>query len=247
MIARTRISPSIYDLTGGEFVSETHYKIASSLAERTEAYRLVYQNYVRKGLIEPNRYELRVTPYHLLPTTNTFLAIRDGEVLATVTLIGDGELGLPMESIYGREVEAARERGLYVGEVTCLATHELDFQAFLPVFVRLTRLMAQHARAYGMDQFLIATHPKHARFYQRFMGFHQIGGYKDYPSVQNAPAVACCLDFIKIDRERPACYDQFFGTSLPDTELFPRPMSHAEAEFFQPVTQWGRQCVPICA
>lgn len=247
MIAPTKYSPGIYGLPGEDYFVETRYKIAGSLADRTEAYRLVYQNYLRKGLIEPNRYELRVTPYHLLPTTSTFIAMQDGETVATVTLIGDGELGLPMESIYPEEVEAARENGLYVGEVSCLATHDIDFKEFLPIFVKLTRLMAQHARAHGMDQFLIATHPKHARFYQRFMGFHQIGGLKVYPNVQNAPAVACCLDFIKIDRERPACYDQFFGTALPDTELFPRPMSHAEAEFFRPVTQWGNQCLPVGA
>lgn len=212
--------------------SETVYSIAATRAERIAAFRLVYENYVEKGLIPPNPDRLRVTPFHLLPTTQVFIAKQRGEVVCTVTLIGDGELGLPMECIYAEEVEAARRRGLYVGEVSCLAVRDVGFAEFLPVFVRLTRLMAQHARTYGMHQFLVATHPKHARFYQRFMGFEQIGPYREYPSVRNAPAVACCLDFARIDRDRPACYDKFFGTPIPREELLPRVLSNSERQFF---------------
>ena len=164
-----------------------------------------------------------------------------------MTLIGDGELGLPMESIYLDEVNAARTQGLYVGEVSALAVDNVEFRCFLPIFVNLTALMAQHARWYGMDQFLIATHPKHARFYQRFMGFEQLGPAREYPNVCNAPAVAYCLDFARIDRERPACYDQFFGTPLPRHQLKPQLMSEVEREEFAPVAEFADECFPVMA
>jgi hypothetical protein len=220
-----------------EACADVTYRVARGKSDRTAAFRLVYENYLAKRLIQPNPYRLRVTPYHLLPTTQVFIASRAGEVICTVTLIGDGQYGLPMESIYGDEVHSARRDGLYVGEVSCLAVKEVDFRKFLPTFMQLTRVMAQFARANNMDQFLIAAHPKHARFYQRFMGMEQIGGLKEYPSVQNAPAVACCLDFNRIDRERPACYDGYFGAKVPPEMLKPDVMSPGEIDAFTHVME----------
>ncbi len=227
--------------------SSTHYRIGRDKADRIAAFRLVYDNYLAKGLIEPNPYHLRVTEHHLLPTTTIFNAIRGGRVVCTVTLIGDGRLGLPMECIYPTEIDAARERGLYVGEVSALTATDVEFRTFVPIFVEITRLMAQFARANGMDQFLIAVHPKHARFYQRFMGFEQIGGLKEYPTVQNAPAVACCLDFARIDRERPACYDSFFSVPLPQSELESVPITDGEIEAYGGVVDVTEQSLLVTA
>lgn len=213
------------------------YQIVTNRWERLSAYRLVYDTYLKRGLIPPNHYRLRVTPYHLLPTTQTFIAVQDERIICSVSLIGDGQLGLPMESVYSEEVTSARAQGLYVGEVSCLASRHEDFRQFLPIFVQLTRLMAQHARGQGMDQFLIAVHPKHARFYERFMGFEQIGPLRQFPAVQDAPAVALCLDFARIDRERPKCWNDFFGSPLPKSKLEFEPISPEEVDYFRPAAK----------
>jgi hypothetical protein len=225
----------------------TSCRIAGTLRERVDAFGLVYRRYREAELIEPNPYRLRVTPYHLLPTTNTFIAVENSRTICTVTLIGDGELGLPMESIYRDEILACRRRNLYVGEVSCLAFEPMDTGRFLMVFMQLTRLMAQHARSYGMDQFVIAVHPQHARFYQRFMGMEQVGPLKTYPSVQNAPAVACCLDFAAIDRTRPKCWDSYFGSRLPESAIRSRPMGDNEISYFQPVAEYAGAPAPHAA
>jgi hypothetical protein len=221
------------------------YRIAHSVTQRSAAFRLVHNAYVTRGLIEPNLFELRVTPWHLLPTTQTFVASHEDEVVCTVSLIGDGSLGLPMEAVYPEVVENARQQRLYVGEVSCFATRDLVFSEFLPIFVQLTRLMAQHARAYGMHQFLIAVHPKHVRFYERYMGFEQVGPLRHYPSVQNAPAVACCLDFARVDRDRPRTYDDFFGTPLPRHLLTAAPMGEEQIRIFRPAAELAQTCLPV--
>ncbi len=227
--------------------SAVRFRVAGTLEERLAAFRLVYNSYLRKGLIDPNPFRLRVTPFHLLPTTSTYIAYYRNEVICTLTLVGDGMLGLPMESIYPDEVEAIRQQGGCSGEVTCLAVRDVPFRCFLPIFIKLTRLMAQSARAHGIDRLLIATHPKHGRFYCKFMGFEQFGGVREYPSVRNAPAAAYCLDFARIDRDRPACYDQYFGTPLPSDELAYRPMTREEQETLAPVAALSGECVPISA
>jgi hypothetical protein len=217
--------------------NELNYQIAGTRKERLAAFQLVYREYLNAELIAPNAVGVRVTPYHLLPTTNVFVAARQRRTACTVTLIGDGPLGLPMESVYPELVEERRARGLYVGEVSCLAFESMPINQFLLVFLQLTRLMAQYARRYGMDQLLIAVHPQHARFYRRFMGFEQVGPLKAYSSVRDAPAVACCLDFGAIDRWQPKCYSAIFGSPLPKASLSSQPMDDEECSFFEPFVQ----------
>ncbi|MHC4176813.1 MAG: N-acyl amino acid synthase FeeM domain-containing protein [Planctomycetota bacterium] len=223
------------------------YKIAGTREERAAAFRLVYKSYLQARLGKPNRHEMRVTPYHLLPTTEVFIALQQGEVISTVSLVSDGELGLPMESVYAGEVARRREQGLRVGEVSCLADRRSHLRRFFPVFLRLSRLMVQYARRQGLDELLVAVHPKHARFYQRFMEFKVIGEETAYPAVRNHPAIALCLNFARIDRERPENYDTFFGEPLPDEQLRPRPISKAQGDHFRPVVDPSLALVPLVA
>ena len=45
--------------------------------------------------------------------------------------------------------------------------------------------MAQYARTRGMDGFVIAIHPRHAKYYKSFLCFEEIGGVVNYPLVRN--------------------------------------------------------------
>jgi hypothetical protein len=149
-----------------------------------------------------------------------------------------------MDRVYPAEVLDRRRKGLRIGEVSCLAFEPMVLSNFLAVFVQLTRLMAQHARSHGMDQFTIVVHPQHARFYERFMGFQRVGPLRIYPSVRNAPAVALCLDFAAIDRNRPKCWTMYFGSRLPDEELRPIPMSADERDYFGPIASLNEYANP---
>ncbi len=211
---------------------QVDYRIASTRAERAAAFRLVYDSYIEAGLGEPNEYSMRVTPYHLLPTTETFLAVRDGRAILTMSLIADGELGLPMQAVYGDVVERYHEQGIHCGEVSCLADRQDHLGDFFPVFFRLTRLMIQYAVRRRLDGLLVACHPRHARFYRRCLGFHQVGEERAYPTVRNNPAVALYLDFARCRRERPDLADAYETVRFPDQELWPRPISPAQRAYF---------------
>jgi hypothetical protein len=201
--------------------TSVRFKVADSPTERRDAFRLVYDQYLKTGLSEPNVHRVRVTPYHLLPTTHVFVAYNRGEIMATMSLVGDGELGLPLESVYGEEVGLRRAQGLRLSEVSCLADRRSDRRDFLTVFVGLSRVLAQFARRQGYDQLLVVCHPKHSAFYRRYLGFDMIGSVAECPHVQNKPAVPLCLDFDYVDHHPPACYRRFFGDSLPDEQLRP--------------------------
>lgn len=226
-------------------ISAVEFKIAENRHERNSLFRLVYDAYLRAGLERASAIRMRVTPYHLLPTTDAFVAKLRDEVISTLSLVVDADLGLPMELVFPDQVGERRERGLCLAEATCLADRRRDFRRALPVFAELCRLMVQTARVRGVDELLVAVHPRHVRFYQRFLAFEVISDLAEYPAVCNRPAVALSLNFNRIDRERPWNYDRFFGKPIPAGELAPRPISLDEAEYLRSIIDPGFVAAPI--
>lgn len=208
------------------------YKVADNQHERGSAFRLVHDVYVEEGLMHPNPLRMRVMPHHLLPTTAVFVALEEGRVVATISLVGDGRLGLPLEEVYGREVGRLRHPACWLGEVSALATSSLSATAGLEVVVGLMRLMAQFSRQHGLEHLLVAVHPRHARFYRRSMGFKPFGEQKPYPAVCNRPAVALHLDLSRVEEDPPASYALIFGESIADEHLRFCPISAVERRYF---------------
>ena len=207
-------------------------KIASTRSDREGAFRLLYRAYQRAGLIKPNPQEMRVTPYHLLPTTSVMVARYANQIISTLSLVEDGELGLPMEQIYADEIRERRQQGLLMAEVSCLADRRKDIRRYFSVFVRLCRLMIQCARSRGIDQVLIAVHPRHVRLYTQYLAFEQIADERLYPAVQNHPAVALCLDLKRLEVDQPANYERFFTVPIDAHDLQPQRMSASERSYF---------------
>jgi hypothetical protein len=221
------------------------YKIASTRREREDAFRLVYDAYLRTGLGEPNRHRIRVTPYQLLSSTDIFVALLRGEVISTVSLVGDSPTGLPMESIYRDVVASRRAQGMRLAEVTCLADRRRDFHRFLPVFLELSRILVHTARYRAIDELLVTVHPRHSGFYEKRLAFRQVGERKCYPSVCGRPAVALSLDFDLVDRERAKEYQALFGAPVPVKKLQPRPISQSDREYFLPMIDTGSHPLSI--
>jgi hypothetical protein len=221
------------------------YKVAENRQEREAAFRLIHQSYTKAGLIQPNPYGMRVTPYHLLDSTAVFVALYQGECICTLSLVGDGELEVPMASIYGQEIQSLRDQGLHFGEVSCLADRRSELARIMPVFVKLAGVMAQYARARGMDNLVIAVHPRHLRFYKRFMAFREMGDIRSYPTVCNNPAIACTLNFDTVQTYTPQCYNPYFYPALSEWELRSHPLSREDRAYFAPAAQYGAAMVPM--
>jgi hypothetical protein len=232
--------------TTSDYSNDLRCLIASSREQREAAFHLVYNSYLQASLGEMNEYEMRVTPYHLTDCSELFIATREGKVIFTMTLIMDGEeLGIPMDSVYNEEVNRLRRRGLKLGEVSCLADCQRHVKEFFPIFLNTSRFMVQYARYRGLDALVAAVHPKHARFYRRFMDFRLFGLEKTYPTVRNHPAVALWLEFARIDREIPQQYQFFFGEKIPFSLLLPQPISDSDREYFRPMIDPNFQCAPL--
>jgi hypothetical protein len=224
------------------------YKVADNQHDRSAAFRLVHDAYVDAGLMCRNVSQMRVMPHHLLATTAVFVALDNDRVIATLSLVGDGRLGLPMESVYAREVSDIRQPDCWLGEVSALASAPASTAAVgLDVVVGLMRLMAQFSRRHGLDHLLVAVHPRHARFYERCLGFRPFGSEKAYPSVCDHPAVALHLDLSRLEEDPPATYGLFFGESIAEEHLRFCPISAAERRHFLSAVDSEESVAPVLA
>lgn len=173
--------------------------IAHTQEAKLRALQLVYDSYVKAGLLSPSDLHLRVTPWHASGDATIFVAENDGEIIYTMSVIRDSHRGLPMESLYPKEIDTLRRLGRKIAEVGSLAGTGSNLDALL----HLCRLVFCFGLYHNLDHYVICVNPRHARFYERFWGFRQIGPVKECPYVNNAPGVALELDFSKIDIRLP--------------------------------------------
>lgn len=218
---------------------EIAIRVASSRADRVGAFRLAYQAYLRADLCGPSTTGMRLTPHQLLAGTDILVAEHHGEIVSTLSLVRDGELGLPMETVYRHEVEYRRRAGLKLAEVTCLADRRRGGSRFFGLYCEMCRVMAQMAEQSGVDQLLIAVHPRHARMYCRTMAFQRFGDDRDYPAVNGNPAVALCLDLQWARRERRDDWLQFLGPQIPSDLLESHPLPPGDLKYFEMIGRQG--------
>jgi hypothetical protein len=154
---------------------------------------------------------MHATPYLFQSGTYLFVAKRGDEVIGTMTLIGDSERGLPMDSIYCEELAPLRRRGRRLAEVGALCTRAQARRS--GVTFLLNKIMWFLALRAGFDELVIAIHPCAEELYRAWMMFERVGGERRYPGLRRqAVAVAMCLDLRQWDeRARVA-----FGTEARD-------------------------------
>ncbi|TWT33760.1 hypothetical protein KOR34_35940 [Posidoniimonas corsicana] len=215
--------------------------ISLQLARTTDdylgAFTLVHDSYVRADLSDPHPMGLRIMPHQLLDTSQVFVAKYDERVISTQTVVVDSPLGLPMESIYPDVIGRHRASGRRLAEVCCLADRRLSPKRFFDLFSELSRLMAQFALRHGVDDLWIACHPRHAKLYERRMGFQLMGDERDHPLVKGNPAVPLRVDLINLREEYPKVWTQFFSEPISEPALAPTPHPEADWEYFQRIAE----------
>lgn len=195
-------------------------KIASEPEEWEQACRLVASNYQSRGYETLDAGRLRFTPYHALPDTVIFVAKDREQVIGTVTLVPDNTLlGLPMESIYGKEIAELRRAGVRLGESISLAIAGIPLRESLQVMHGLLRLKMQYHISQGGDTWVMTVNPRHRNYYTKIMGYVPLGTCRAYEAVQGAPAEAFWLDLESMAANAPRTHQEFFGEPLPREAL----------------------------
>lgn len=185
-------------------VDSFEFALARDTETFEQAFRLVHDRYVEAGYMQalPSRHRLSL--FNALPATKVFVTRDASRVIATLTLIQDSGLGLPMDGIYRDELDALRARGRRLAEVSAFAMEPKYRAQGVSIVMRLMRATYAFAASVArLDDLCIAVHPRHADFYRNALNFHAFGQLKPYETVNGAPAVALRLD-LDWARERMA-------------------------------------------
>ncbi len=184
------------------------FTVARHLSDVLEAWHLVYQAYHENGLIEANSHRIHTMAPAISPRAAVCLSRRAGAVTATLTAVLDGPNGLPLDKVYGLELDTLRKQGRRPIEV-CLLAHRWQTMAgrrdmeqaggdqilrHKVTLVNLMRLVYAYALANETDDVVAGVHPRHAGFYCRAFGFKRVGEVRTYATVNHRPVILLHAD-----------------------------------------------------
>lgn len=170
-------------------LGEVVVKIAETPAEHEHASGLLHQAYVEAGLVERHGAPVRVTPFLMMPSTVRFVALLNGEVVATLSLVRDSELGLPLEEAYGEEIRALRVEGEVLAEIGALAVKpHLRGQGLTMLLYKA--LWKTAVEMLGVTRMVVAVRPQAAMFYEAALRFERLTPVTlRYPGINGDSAV----------------------------------------------------------
>ena len=197
-------------------------KPASSREELEHAYRRVYWSYRHRAYIEEHPSRMRLSVFNAFPTTVTFVSIMDKEVIASITVVPDTEVGLPMDEIYRPELDELRAHGRKLVEATMFADRRnRDFRRSIPMLLLMMKYVFDHCcKITNADDICITINPRHEDFYQEYLPFTTLGPQRSYPSVQDHPAIAKRLNLNTVEE---ACADKEYLQELFLQDHIPAP------------------------
>lgn len=152
-----------------------HLLVASDSHLRRRAFRLGHKIYREEGYRVPFGYEL-VSDFDFQPETVVFLIVdAEGNDCATMTLNFDSGERLPSDEEFCGTLQAWRNKGQQLAEVTRLAIRKKERNNF-----GLLSYLIQFSLIYGwyvkpVDACVVAVMPRHVPFYERMYGFKRQG------------------------------------------------------------------------
>jgi GNAT superfamily N-acetyltransferase len=171
------------------------FGLATNRHTLDQAFRLQHDQYVAQGYMDLHPSGWRLSVHNALPSTRVFVALDDDRVVATVAVIIDSRLGLPMAEIYADELLEFRGLRRRLAEVSGLAVHPEYQKSGLAILLRLIRMVLLYSiEMAAVGDLCIAVNPHHESFYRKAFGFEPIGGLRQYGKVNGAPALALRLD-----------------------------------------------------
>jgi hypothetical protein len=222
-------------------------RIAADREELLAAYRLVYQRYADRGLVQRSPDGILYSSEFASGDSRTFVALTpEGEVTATATIVSR-----PQQFEYGKQTvipwkladESSDRR--YAG-VTCLAAADCSSGPKPAAFFALTRFLFQYARVRGCDSLLISIHPRQLKFYGRICPIIPLGPAYRQAKLGNALAVACRIDLddISLMRVAPSVLS-WFETPIRASELNRPGISSEDNTFLEAFAEAKDYRVPV--
>src|ERR1035437_2809138 len=199
--------------------NDFNVRVANSQESKNQVRALINQMYSWRGY----RFETNIVGHHTHQTT--LQAYRGEDTLGTLSLNIDSENGLLADQLYQREIDTLRKRGAALCELTCLAiSKQFGSNELLASLFHLIHILGRSLHC--ATDAVIEINPRHSLYYQRLLGFRQIGEQTHCRRV-NAPAV---LLHIKTDFVEEQIAHHAGRRRISDRSLYPYFFSSLETK-----------------
>jgi hypothetical protein len=167
----------------------TVIRIAQNQNEIEAANRIVYRNYV--GLYwQDDEEAFRKNKYLHSEARHTFVAVDEGRVIGTMSIIDDSTLGVPSDTFQPPILRRYRRGGKRVAELTSLAVEQGTQHPMSLVLFLYSFFMQYGFYHLGLDYLFASCRPNHAHFYVNRLCFEELTAPAPHAYAGN---VACQL------------------------------------------------------
>jgi len=193
------------------------FKVADSLQEIEDAWRLVYKRYLETELIHPNTCGIHTVPQAVHHGSATVCGKIKQMIVSTLTVIEDGPLKLPLDNVYPDQLNELRDSGRRLVEVGLFADRRDTLDRRAPALIEALRFAMYFSLYRDATDAVIGVHPHHAPFYRRLVAFEKAGPTTTYKSVRDKPVVLlrCRREVILGDNRKPGL-EMVMARSVPD-------------------------------
>ncbi len=203
--------------------NEYRVLVAADGAARERALSLVYGVYLAAGLTESRASRMLISAHDALPGTTCFLVERlDGggaAAVASLTLIPDGVLGLPLDAVAGpalAELRAAGRRPVELAKLATVAATERKAGARRApreeILLHLFKLAWLTAwRTDEATDLVIAVSPHQERYFRRIFLFEPLNGPGAVGEGEEQLAVPMRLDLTTAEERHRERYAHRLG------------------------------------
>ncbi|MET0963773.1 MAG: N-acetyltransferase [Noviherbaspirillum sp.] len=167
-------------------------RLADTEAGRNSASLLINKMYAWRGY--GDKHQVKHSPSRI-----TLTASNKERVVGTVTLSIDSSEGLLADEIFKPEIDARRQDGAIVCELTKLA-FDPEVHSKFAMASLFHILFIYGRRIHGCTDVFIEVNPRHRRFYESMLGFKRLCEVRTNPRV-NAPANLMWLSIDYVEQQ----------------------------------------------
>lgn len=152
------------------------------------------------------------------PNRITLTATDNGEVVGTLTLGIDSEIGMAADQVFKEDLDEMRRRGARLCEFTKLAFDPAVRSK--TALANLFHLAVIYARdIHQCTDIVIEVNPRHRRFYEYMLGFKRVGEMRMNTRV-NAPAYLLSINLVFVS-EQILKHGGTFSTAVNERTFYP--------------------------
>lgn len=190
--------------------------------EQKNAQELVNSVYAQNGYVSKDETRLIEKARQFKDKTITIIALKNEEIVGTISLVLDSKQGLPMDDIFGEENDGLRSCGRSLCEVAGFAVTEAGFRTGL-ILCQYVNIIA--VQMLNLTDYVVNINPEHRSFYTQVLKFVPFGMEKIHPYLANRAGVPLRLDLVTQEEVYKKAYEKkkslnpyslFYGKDVPE-------------------------------